>query len=66
MRKKQKKPVPKSLQDYLTRKIQLECEYTEFGVMSYIVPTENGVKQTEAEDKAQSKSRNKRRYPDEK
>jgi hypothetical protein len=42
VRKKQKKPVPKAIQDYLQRKSRIQCEYTEFGVISYVVPSTNG------------------------
>jgi hypothetical protein len=34
---KRKKPVPKPLRAYLARKPRLVCEYTEFGVLSYVV-----------------------------
>jgi hypothetical protein len=42
MRKKQKKPTPKAIQDYLQRKPRIQCEYTEYGVISYVVPSANG------------------------
>jgi hypothetical protein len=42
VKKQQKKPVPKAIQDYVRRKPRIQCEYTKFGVISYVVPSPHG------------------------
>jgi hypothetical protein len=41
MSNKKTKTAGKQLQQYLAKKPRLECDYTEYGVMSYIVPSRN-------------------------
>jgi hypothetical protein len=39
MSNKKTKTVPKRLREYLAEKARLECDYTEYGVLSYVVPS---------------------------
>jgi hypothetical protein len=41
MSKKKTTTAGKRLRHYLARKPHLECDYTEFGVLSYVVPAPN-------------------------
>jgi hypothetical protein len=63
MTKKKTRTGDKQFQQYLAKKPRLECDYTEYGVMSYIVPARNDNGEATPKPKRKQTNRRKRNTP---